>query len=102
MGKFTFTQTEFSPAVEITGGIFEGGINESLHSSYYGRPIPTKLTGGTFKAEYNFFGLGDGSFNREFYAKSLGNSIIMRGNEIRTSCDWSEADWFDGSSVTTV
>ena len=94
--------TEFSPAVEITGGIFEGGINESLHSSYYGRPIPTKLTGGTFKAEYNFFGLGDGSFNREFYAKSLGNSIIMRGNEIRTSCDWSEADWFDGSSVTLL
>ena len=94
--------TEFSPAVEIAGGIFEGGINESLHSSYYGRPIPTKLTGGTFKAEYNFFGLGDGSFNREFYAKSLGNSIIMRGNEIRTSCDWSEADWFDGSSVTLL
>ena len=94
--------TEFSPAVEITGGIFEGGINESLHSSYYGQPIPTKLTGGTFKAEYNFFGLGDGSFNREFYAKSLGNSIIMRGNEIRTSCDWSEADWFDGSSVTLL
>ena len=94
--------TEFSPAVEITGGIFEGGINESLHSSYYGRPIPTKLTGGTFKAEYNFFGLGDGSFNREFYAKSLGNSIIMRGNEIRTSCDWSKADWFDGSSVTLL
>ena len=94
--------TEFSPAVEITGGIFEGGINESLHSSYYGRPIPTKLTGGTFKDEYNFFGLGDGSFNREFYAKSLGNSIIMRGNEIRTSCDWSEADWFDGSSVTLL
>ena len=94
--------TEFSPAVEITGGIFEGGINESLHSSYYGRPIPTKLTGGTFKAEYNFFGLGDGSFNREFYAKSLGNSIIMRGNEIRTSCDWSEADWFDVSSVTLL
>ena len=94
--------TEFSPAVEITGGIFEGGINESLHSSYYGRPIPTKLTGGTFKAEYNFFGLGDGSFNREFYAKSLGNSIIMRGNEIRTSCDWSEAAWFDGSSVTLL
>ncbi len=94
--------TEFSPAVEITGGIFEGGINESLHSSYYGRPIPTKLTGGTFKAEYNFFGLGYGSFNREFYAKSLGNSIIMRGNEIRTSCDWSEADWFDGSSVTLL
>lgn len=94
--------TEFSPAVEITGGIFEGGINESLHSSYYGRPIPTKLTGGTFKAEYNFFGLGDGSFNREFYAKSLGNSIIMRGNEIRTSCDWSEADWFNSSSVTLL
>ena len=95
--------TEFSPAVEITGGIFEGAVNGSLHSSYYGRTIPTKLTGGTFKAEYNFFGLGkDGGFNRDFYAKSLGNSIIMRGNEIRTSCDWSEADWFNGSSVTLL
>lgn len=88
---------EFSPAVEIAGGVFEGQVNKDALEPYHGVVIPTKLTGGTFKARGNAIGLRGGSFNRKFYAKSLGNSIIMKGNEIRTSCDWSDADWFDGS-----
>ena len=89
---------EFSPAVEIAGGVFEGQVNKDAQDPYYGSSLlPTKLTGGTFKARGNAIGLRGGSFNREFYAKSLGNSIIMKGNEIRTSCGWSDADWFDGS-----
>ena len=88
---------EFSPAVEIAGGVFEGQVNKNPLNPYHGVVIPTKLTGGTFKARGNAIGLRGGSFNRKFYAKSLGNSIIMKGNEIRTSCDWSDADWFDGS-----
>lgn len=88
---------EFSPAVEIAGGVFEGQVNKDALEPYHGVVIPTKLTRGTFKARGNAIGLRGGSFNRKFYAKSLGNSIIMKGNEIRTSCDWSDADWFDGS-----
>ena len=88
---------EFSPAVEIAGGVFEGQVNKDALEPYHGVVIPTKLTGGTFKARGNAIGLRGGSFNRKFYAKSLGNSIIMKDNEIRTSCDWSDADWFDGS-----
>lgn len=82
--------TEFSPAVEITGGIFEGVVTRT--SSYYGPVLPTKLTGGTFK-DYTYLGFGEGDTDYKYYLKSLGNSIIMRGNEIRTSCDWSKADW---------
>ena len=88
---------EFSPAVEIAGGVFEGQVNKDPLNPYHGVVIPTKLTGGTFKARGNAIGLRGGSFNRKFYAKSLGNSIIMKDNEIRTSCYWSDADWFDGS-----
>ena len=88
---------EFSPAVEIAGGVFEGQVNKDPLDPYHGVVIPTKLTGGTFKARGNAIGLRGGSFNRKFYAKSLGNSIIMKDNEIRTSCYWSDADWFDGS-----
>ena len=88
---------EFSPAVEIAGGVFEGQVNKGPLDPYHGVVIPTKLTGGTFKARGNAIGLRGGSFNRKFYAKSLGNSIIMKDNEIRTSCYWSDADWFDGS-----
>ena len=85
--------TEFSPAVEIAGGIFEKEISPA-DRSIWGQRLSTKLTGGTFK-DYNSLGLGKGgSSDHEYYSKSLGNSIIMRGNEIRTSCDWSEADWF--------
>ena len=87
--------TEFSPAVEIAGGIFEKRINP-IENGVWGRSLSTKLTGGTFK-DYTSFGLGKGDStgtDYKYYLKSLGNSIIMRGNEIRTSCDWSEADWF--------
>ena len=85
--------TEFSPAVEIAGGIFEKPVNRL--SGIWGEDLSTKLTGGTFKGFPNSFGLGrGGKSDHEYYSKSLGNSIIMRGNEIRTSCDWSEADWF--------
>ena len=88
--------TEFSPAVEIAGGIFEKRINP-IENGVWGRDLSTKLTGGTFK-DYTSFGLGKGDStgtDYKYYLKSLGNSIIMRGNEIRTSCDWSKADWFN-------
>ena len=88
--------TEFSPAVEIAGGIFEKRINP-MENGVWGRDLSTKLTGGTFK-DYTSLGLGKGDStgtDYKYYLKSLGNSIIMRGNEIRTSCDWSEADWFN-------
>lgn len=92
-GKPSGNPTEFSPAVEIAGGIFEKPVNRL--SGIWGVDLSTKLTGGTFKDFPNSFGLGrGGKSDHEYYSKSLGNSIIMRGNEIRTSCDWSEADWF--------
>ena len=85
--------TEFSPAVEIAGGIFEKAISPA-DRIIWGQRLSTKLTGGTFK-DYNSLGLGKGgSSNYEYYSKSLGNSIIMRGNEIRTSCGWSDSEWF--------
>ena len=109
-GKPSGDPTEFSPAVEIAGGIFEKPVN-SL-SGIWGKDLSTKLTGGTFKDFPNSFGLGrGGKSDHEYYSKSLGNSIIVRGNEIRTSCGWSEADWFkvyfdvidlDGSESTPV
>ena len=93
-GKPSGNPTEFSPAVEIAGGIFEKRINK-VENNIWGEALSTKLTGGTFKDFPNRFGLGrGGSSDHEYYSKSLGNSIIVRGNEIRTSCDWSEADWF--------
>ena len=92
-GKPSGDPTEFSPAVEIAGGIFEKRVNGL--TGIWGEDLSTKLTGGTFKDFPNRFGLGrGGKSDHEYYSKSLGNSIIMRGNEIRTSCDWSEADWF--------
>ena len=92
-GKPSGNPTEFSPAVEIAGGIFEKPVNRL--SGIWGEDLSTKLTGGTFKDFPNSFGLGrGGKSDHEYYSKSLGNSIIMRGNEIRTSCYWSEADWF--------
>ena len=109
-GKPSGNPTEFSPAVEIAGGIFEKPVNRL--SGIWGVDLSTKLTGGTFKDFPNRFGLGrGGKSDHEYYSKSLGNSIIMRGNEIRTSCGWSEADWFkvyfdcfylDGSESTPV
>ena len=92
-GKPSGDPTEFSPAVEIAGGIFEKPVNRL--SGIWGVDLSTKLTGGTFKDFPNSFGLGrGGKSDHEYYSKSLGNSIIVRGNEIRTSCYWSEADWF--------
>ena len=92
-GKPSGNPTEFSPAVEIAGGIFEKRVNGL--TGIWGEDLSTKLTGGTFKDFPNRFGLGrGGKSDHEYYSKSLGNSIIMRGNEIRTSCGWSEADWF--------
>ena len=109
-GKPSGNPTEFSPAVEIAGGIFEKRVNGL--TGIWGEDLSTKLTGGTFKDFPNRFGLGrGGKSDHEYYSKSLGNSIIVRGNEIRTSCGWSEADWFkvyfdcfylDGSESTPV
>ena len=93
-GKPSGNPTEFSPAVEIAGGIFEKRVNK-VENDIWGETLSTKLTGGTFKDFPNRFGLGrGGKSDHEYYSKSLGNSIIVRGNEIRTSCGWSEADWF--------
>ena len=93
-GKPSGDPTEFSPAVEIAGGIFEKRVNKT-ENDIWGEALSTKLTGGTFKDFPNRFGLGrGGKSDHEYYSKSLGNSIIVRGNEIRTSCGWSEADWF--------
>ncbi len=93
-GKPSGNPTEFSPAVEIAGGIFEKRVNKT-ENDIWGVDLSTKLTGGTFKDFPNSFGLGrGGKSDHEYYSKSLGNSIIVRGNEIRTSCYWSEADWF--------
>lgn len=110
-GKPSGDPTEFSPAVEIAGGIFEKQVNK-VENDIWGEALSTKLTGGTFKDFPNRFGLGrGGKSDYEYYSKSLGNSIIVRGNEIRTSCAWSEADWFkvyfdvfylDGSESTPV
>ena len=93
-GKPSGNPTEFSPAVEIAGGIFEKRVNKT-ENDIWGVDLSTKLTGGTFKDFPNSFGLGrGGKSDHEYYSKSLGNSIIVRGKEIRTSCYWSEADWF--------
>ena len=93
-GKPSGDPTEFSPAVEIAGGIFEKRVNKT-ENDIWGESLSIKLTGGTFKDFPNRFGLGrGGKSDHEYYSKSLGNSIIVRGNEIRTSCGWSEADWF--------
>ena len=84
--------TEYSPVMEISGGTFEGRFAD--RSRGY---LPIKLTGGTFKQTSDFYMVELGpkpGIEYSAFSESLGNSIIMRGNEIRTACDWSRSDWF--------
>ena len=85
--------TEYSPVMEISGGTFEGRFADRFRGN-----LPIKLTGGTFKRTSDFYmlelGPKVGMVEYSAFAESLGNSIIMRGNEIRTACDWSRSDWF--------
>ena len=106
-----------SPTVEITGGVFERNNEEySSYASSIRIDLPTKLRGGTFKngATIRFVG---GKYTWDAtqpqYRASIGNSAILRGNDIRTAYDWSKSDWFEiqspwiyltpkGSSVTVI
>ena len=84
--------TEYSPVMEISGGTFEGRFAD--RSRGY---LPVKLTGGTFKQTSDFYMVELGpkpGIEYSAFSESLGNSIIMRGNEIRTAYDWSRSDWF--------
>ena len=106
-----------SPTVEITGGVFERNNEEySSYASSIRIDLPTKLRGGTFKngATIRFVG---GKYTWDAtqpqYRASIGNSAILRGNDIRTAYDWSKSDWFEiqspwiylspkGTSVTVI
>ena len=106
-----------SPTVEITGGVFERNNEEySSYASSIRIDLPTKLRRGTFKngATIRFVG---GKYTWDAtqpqYRASIGNSAILRGNDIRTAYDWSKSDWFEiqspwiyltpkGSSVTVI
>ncbi len=106
-----------SPTVEITGGVFERNNEEySSYASSIRIDLPTKLRGGTFKngATIRFVGgkyTWDGT--QPQYRASIGNSAILRGNDIRTAYGWSKSDWFEiqspwiylspkGASVTVI
>ena len=106
-----------SPTVEITGGVFEKNNEEySTYASSIRIDLPTKLRGGTFKngATIRFVGgeyTWDGT--QPQYRASIGNSAILRGNDIRTAYGWSKSDWFEiqcpwiyltprGASVTVI
>ena len=106
-----------SPTVEITGGVFERNNEEySSYASSIRIDLPTKLRRGTFKngATIRFVG---GKYTWDAtqpqYRASIGNSAILRGNDIRTAYDWSKSDWFEiqspwiyltprGASVTVI
>ena len=106
-----------SPTVEITGGVFEKNNEEyNQYASSIRIDLPTKLRGGTFKngATIRFVGgeyTWDGT--QPQYRASIGNSAILRGNDIRTAYGWSKSDWFElqcpwiylsprGTSVTVI
>lgn len=88
-----------SPTIEITGGVFEKNNEEySQAASSIRIDLPTKLRGGTFKngAKIRFVGgeyTWDGT--QPQYRASIGNSVILHGNDIRTAYGWSKSDWFE-------
>ena len=106
-----------SPTIEITGGVFEKNNEEySQAASSIRIDLATKLRGGTFKngAKIRFVG---GKYTWDAtqpqYRASIGNSAILRGNDIRTAYGWSKSDWFEiqspwiyltpkGTSVTVI
>ena len=88
-----------SPTVEITGGVFEKNNNEyGLTKSSVRIDLPTKLRGGTFRssAKIRFM---DKEYTSDAktvqYPASIGNSAILRGDEVRTAYDWSDSKWFE-------
>ena len=85
--------TEFSPAVELAGGTFKDVYNENLASS---NGLATKLTAGTFEKSANIVTHVSGTAMAGYRA-CLGNSVILRGNECRTACDWSSMQGFEVS-----
>ena len=106
-----------SLTVEITGGVFEKNNEEYSQSASSIRiDLPTKLRGGTFKsgAKIRFWGgeyTWDGT--QPQYRASIGNSVILHDNDIRTAYGWSKSDWFEiscphiylsprGTSVTVI
>lgn len=107
-----------SPTIEITGGVFEKNNEEySQAASSIRIDLPTKLRGGTFKngAKIRFVGgeyTWDGT--QPQYRASIGNSVILHDNDIRTAYGWSKSDWFEiscphiylspkgGNSVTVI
>lgn len=106
-----------SLTVEITGGVFEKNNEEySQRASSIRIELPTKLRGGTFKsgATIRFWGgeyTWDGT--QPQYRASIGNSVILHDNDIRTAYGWSKSDWFElqcpwiylsprGTSVTVI
>ena len=87
--------TEFSPAVELAGGTFKDVYNENLASS---NGLATKLTAGTFEKSANIV-THVSDTTMAGYRACLGNSVILRGNECRTACDWSSMQGFEVSST---
>lgn len=85
--------TEFSPAVELAGGTFKDVYNENLASS---NGLATKLTAGTFEKSANIV-THVSDTTMAGYRACLGNSVILRGNECRTACDWSSMQGFEVS-----
>ena len=87
-----------SPTVEITDGVFEKNNNEYGLTSSVRIDLPTKLRGGTFRtsAKIRFM---DKEYTSDAktvqYPASIGNSAILRGDEVRTAYDWSDSKWFE-------
>ena len=88
-----------SPTVEITGGVFESNNDFPDRDCRCYIDLATKLRGGTFKdkvATIRFVGgeyTWDGT--QPQYRASIGNSVILHDNDIRTACYWSKSDWFE-------
>lgn len=107
-----------SPTVEITGGVFESNNDNPYRDSRCYIDLATKLRGGTFKDRVATIRFVGGEYTWEGtqpqYRASIGNSVILCGNDIRTAYDWSESDWFEilcpridlipvrGDSVTVI
>ena len=106
-----------SPTVEITDGVFESNNDFSDRDCRCYIDLATKLRGGTFKDKVATIRFVGGEYTWEGtqpqYRASIGNSAILRGNDIRTAYGWSKSDWFElqcpwiylyprGSSVTVI
>ena len=106
-----------SPTVEITGGVFESNNDFPDRDCRCYIDLATKLRGGTFKDKVATIRFVGGEYTWEGtqpqYRASIGNSVILHGNDIRTAYGWSKSDWFElqcpwiylsprGTSVTVI